>query len=254
MKRLCVLFGAAVAACGHARAPAVTLAAATSAPVAVVPAPREELPPDSVRLTSLSDASWARAFAEAKGFIRGTVSGKSVLIGWHLGVPSSFRSDSGEEFPDIAVTPLELNVGTVSIPLGSHVGTARPPSQSYCLHLGWHLNPDHADAQPEPRLSILSSLSIGTMQGDTEVMIVRDGASLHVLHRETSDGKCDEAKQGPLDVCEGFEWERVAEVRLAGDPVLYERLDEQGKPFDCGVPTFYGKRLLPPRPRGMSQP
>ena len=137
-------------------------------------------------------------------------------------------------------------MGTVTIHLGSHVGTAGPPAQSYCLHLGWHLDSAHTDAQPAPRLSILSRLSIGTMQGDTEVMIVRDGATLHVLHRETSDGKCDEAKQGPLDVCEGFEWERVAEVRLTGDPLLYERIDDQGKPFDCSAPTFYG--------RGMSRP
>lgn len=156
----------------------------------------------------------------------------------------------------MAVTPLNLDVGTVSIPLGSHVGTARPPAQSYCMHLGWHLDSEHAvrQSQPAAQLSILSSLSIGTMQGDTEVMIVREGATLHVLHRETSDGRCDEAKQGPLDVCQGFEWERVAEVRLTGEPLLYERIDEQGKPFDCSVPTFYGARLLPPRPRGMSQP
>lgn len=89
---------------------------------------------------------------------------------------------------------------------------------------------------------------MGIPQGYDDFMVVRDGSTLYVLHRHTSDEDyCETVKQGPLEICKGFPWERRAEIRLAGNPALYERVDNDGKPFDCGTPLREGSHLEPPR-------
>ncbi len=67
-----------------------------------------------------------------------------------------------------------------------------------------------------------------------DVYAMRDGATLHVLHQETSDGHCEESKQGPLDVCDGFAWHLVADVRIQPSADLWEIVKDEGKDLDCG--------------------
>jgi hypothetical protein len=239
---LCLLV---VVACSASPTPKVTLArvpVAAPPPLAHVPEP----PEGAVLVTSTRDATWARAFPTEKGFVVIDVpAAPSLFLDWRIGVPHPFKNADGEVY-DLPITPIALAVGARDEKLGEFGGTARPAAQTYCAHLGWHrANDGETPAPPLP--SLVSKAALGTMQGDDDFMIVRDGSVLHVLHRQTSDGKCDEAKQGPLDVCEGEEWKRRVEIRLAGDPALFERISDGGKPIDCGAPSFYGDRLLPPK-------
>lgn len=205
----------------------------------------EPPPPGAALVSSRRDASWARAFPKAAAFRElEAPARRSLLIEWRLGPAHAVHYDgSDDEYEGPPAIPIELGVGPASLALGEHTGTVTPASQSYCFDLGWH-----AEEPQTPRpSSVVSSLSVTTMQGDSDFMIVRDGMTLHVLTRETSDGRCDEAKQGPLDVCEGFEWQRIAAIHLTSDATLYERVESEGKPFDCGAPLpYFDKRLSPP--------
>ena len=171
-----------------------------------------------------------------------------LLLDWRLGKSHPFRPAGDEEYAGPPIVPVGFAVGAQLVSLGEHSGTTTPLSASYCLDLGWHRTAPSSETTPTSAAmrSVVSRLSLETMQGDSDFMIVRDGMSLHVLHRETSDGRCDTAKQGPLDVCEGFEWERAAEFRLAADANLYERVDAENAPLDCSAPMPWGGEKLSP--------
>ena len=203
----------------------VALPVTSPLPTAAAVVAREEPPPHAVIVTSASDASWARTFPAGKDLQHVELgAARSVLLAWHIGAPHPTIMGDDEEYT-LPMSRIELRAGPVTVDLGEHAGTASS-EQPYCLHL--------KGRSPLPSVkSYVSGMSIGMSSGDTELMIVRDESTLHVLHRESSDGKCDEAKQGPLDICDGFEWERVAELHIAADAVLYERIDSENDPFDC---------------------
>ena len=201
----------------------VSLAPPIALPSASAAAPKDPAPPpNAIRIHASRDADWARAFPKAKNFVVVQIPQTNTLVlFWRIGKTHKAKELPPEEdYAGNYVQRVDLVVGPETIAFGDIGGSVAPPSQSCC-------------ARADLPSYVTSSVSVGTMQGDSELMIVRDASTLHVLHRETSDGRCDEAKQGPLDVCEGFEWERRAEIHTSGDPVLYERVDEAGEPFDC---------------------
>lgn len=73
---------------------------------------------------------------------------------------------------------------------------------------------------------------------------------MHVLHRETHDGQCDSAQQGPLETCEDMPYERFAEIRVAGEPGVTETIElveasGARRPLDCKQGR-YGDQLIDP--------
>jgi hypothetical protein len=74
---------------------------------------------------------------------------------------------------------------------------------------------------------------------------VRDGDVLHVLHRETDDGRCEEIEQGPLHTCDNAEYVLQADIRVSHGAALRELVQDEGKPIECGV-DHYGSKLVPP--------
>ncbi len=230
--------------------PHVALVAPTvSAPVVIT---REDpVPPNAVRIDAARDSTWARAFPRAKDFVAIEVpdTHTSLLLLWRVGLPHRLKElPPDEDYGANYVAPLDLslivaaqppyNVGAQTISFGSPSGSVNPFALTYCARAGWH---EENKPPTPPARHVVSFFSVGVVQGDTEIMIVRDGSTLHVLHRETSDGRCDETKQGPLDICEGFEWERRAEIHLAGNPTLYERAV-----VDCGAEQMGGMKLVKP--------
>ena len=85
---------------------------------------------------------------------------------------------------------------------------------------------------------------MGVTQGDDDHLVLRTPTALYVLHRETSDGRCDEGKQGPLEICRGFEWRVRAVATLTADVDFDETVT--GDHVDCAAPSSYGE-LAPPR-------
>jgi hypothetical protein len=227
--------------------PRSVVISAPVAPTSVIASPVREdpVPPNAVRIVASADGSWARTFPREKNFETIDVpAARSMLLDFRIGASHPWKTLApDEDYAANYVASLALAVGGREISFGEISGSAHPPSLTYCARLGWH---DEEGNVPTFAPSVVSAISIGVIQGDTEIMIVRDGSTLHVLHRETSDGRCDEAKQGPLDVCEGFEWHVRADVRLATNPVIYERVMEVAAPFDCGSPMMDGSKLVAP--------
>ena len=83
----------------------------------------------------------------------------------------------------------------------------------------------------------------------SEFLIVRDGSVLHLLRGPSmadfdGDARCNRVKQGPLTVCQGESYERVAEIHVASSTDLLELIEDATKE-PCGS-DMYGARLLPP--------
>lgn len=220
-----------IAVCGCSTAPrAVKLATplATHPPPPSVPLGDEApLPPTAVLARSASDGAWARTFPKAPTFTVVEVSNSSrVVLQWRIGSGHNVKElPPDEDYPANYVAPIDLVVrsrgGEKTIALGDRAGSPDPAHQSYCAR----------GRAPNPSAAVW--FSVGIMQGDSEFLVVRDGDTLHLLHRETSDGSCQEKKQGPLETCEGSEWERVSEIRGTRNAGLFEIVTDEGKNIDC---------------------
>jgi hypothetical protein len=223
-------FWVVVALCGCSAAPrAVEIAAPlASTPHSPPKVAEDELPPKAVAITSDADGAWAAPFPKAKGFVSLDLPESSrVLLTWKTRAARRVRDlEPGADYPANYDIPVELEVsarGAVKrVALGGLTGSIAPYEQSFCVRTN----------APDP--SVAAWFGVGVVQGSSDFMIVRDIGTLHVIHRESSDGKCDDVKQGPLDVCDGSEWEIVADVHVGRNAALYERVTVEGAPLDCG--------------------
>lgn len=226
MKRL---FPILFCACSTTTTAKVEIAALP--PSGVVPVHDEvAVPGDAKRVIVKEDGAWAAAFAPSKTFATYDLpDARRVVLTWRIGPHHAVKQlEDDEDYPSNHVAPIDLVVSakgdTRTIAFGELSGSVVPYWLSWCKV-----------GDRESR-AFAATFAMGTPQGDDEFAIVRDGRILHVLHRQTSDGKCDEARQGPLDICDGFEWERVADLRMTSDPQrteLWEIATNEGKPFDC---------------------
>ncbi len=232
--------------CSHPAPATVSLAAPAPLPQIALTTREDPAPPNAVRIDASRDSDWARAFPRANDFEEIEIPAtRTLLVFWRIGRSRAHRAlPPDEDYAGNHAAPVDLVIGARTIAFGDLPGSPSPLSQSYCARLGWRAQPDTPIRPPR---HVVSAMSLGTMQGDSEMMIVGDGPILHVLHRETSDGHCDAAKQGPLDICEGFEWERRADIHVEGNPALFERIDDEKKPFDCGTAEIDGSKLIAPK-------
>lgn len=246
--RLWVIVSLGTCACATTRA--VEIAAPLARPPAQVVVEEEATPADAVRAPSSAEGSWVAAFPASKSLTVVEVpSASRVLVHWRIGAGRKVKElPADEDYPGNYLVAIDLVVRARGVekvvPLGELAGSADPFHLSYCARAGFRLPSAPNLGEPEDP-SAASWFAAGTPQGDSDFMLVRDGDVVHVLHRETSDGSCQDAKQGPLDVCEGFEWERFAEIRGTRGAALFERVTDEGKAFDCGADRM-GESLTRP--------
>jgi len=222
-------------ACGAPVAPRVELApsAPRSSPAPVVTA--EAIPVDAAPIHAAASGAWARAIPKHASFAtyEAATSG-TVLLTWRVGAANADQ-----------LSPVDLvvraNGRATIVPVGAAPGAAPPFQVSYCKHRGYVTPPDGAWAFPDEP-SVASAFGMVIVQGSDDWVVVRDGPTLHVLHRQTSDGHCDETKQGPLATCVGFAYDRRVEIRV-GSGDLFETIDARGAPYDCAA-DWYGERLV----------
>src|SRR6185503_4223975 len=238
-----------LAACGPAPLPRVEIETPIPRPVAPASLPIDLVPADAAPIRSRASGDWARAFPPAKTFrVYEMPRAARVLLTWRIGFAHAVKeiADDHEDYPGNHVAETSLVVRAAgaeqTLSLGELVGSPGPSSITYCKNRGWRVDADGCWAFPkEP--SVASAFEMSIMQGSDDFILVRDGGTLHLLHRETSDGSCDEGNQGPLDICEGFEWSRLAEIHVGGAD-LFERIDDAGG-FDCAI-EHWGERLVFP--------
>jgi len=230
MKRaVFVLFACA---CSHSRDVSAVEIAAPLASAQVAPVHDEAALPRGARQVSFgAGADWAASFPAAKTFATFDLpEAHRVLLTWRVGKGRAVQAlPESEDYPGNHVAPVALAIeargATRIAPFGELSGSIPPPENSWC-----------AGTSYKPTIPAFGAVfSIGTMQGGDEIVVVRDGGTLHVLHRETSDGSCEDAKQGPLDVCEGFQWERAADIHVPAAATIWEMIEDEGKPLDCGT-------------------
>jgi hypothetical protein len=226
-----------MATCACASPSAVEIVAPL-ATTSVSPAPNDEvsLPHEATLVTSQSSGTWAADFPRAKTYAVYDVQGAArVLLTWRVG-----ESDVAKN-----VAPVDLVVrgrgDARAISFGELSGVVEPWTLSWCPRSGFHA--ETGDVWNAENSAVASSFSIGLMQGSDDMIIVKGGSTLHVLHRESSDGRCLEKKQGPLDVCADFEWKLAADIRVSPSAAIHETVEVEGKPFDCGI-ELWGGRLI----------
>jgi hypothetical protein len=232
MKRVFfVLLLGALSACSAA--PRSVEIAAPLSRAAIVPAHDDEvaIPRGAKPVKFGAEAPWAAAFPKSKKFATYEMPSASrvVLLTWRVGkshIVNAVESPE-EDYPGNHAAPVELVVRarneTRTIAFGDMAGFIQPTAIEWCAPPSDH----------KSNAAFAAEFSIGTMQGDDEMVVVRDTRTLHVLHRETSDGHCEDAKQGPLEICEGGEWQLVADIHVTPGAAIYETVESEGKPFDC---------------------
>lgn len=191
---------------------------------------------------------WLPGIARAKGFESFVLPAPgTVHLTWLVGSTRRVRAlpadqDYGANY--VAAIGLRVERGGVvrTLDFGEEAGAIQPLEISFCQRSGWV--PIGGRAWDLPKIDgVVSSFAVGVMQGNDEHLVMRGPNALYVLHRQTSDGRCDEGKQGPLDVCLGFEWQLRAVAELAGDPDFDESVASVDR-FDCAVPSIDGSPLL----------
>jgi hypothetical protein len=207
---------------------------AVSLPVALPATPPPEPPQYATRVDQAGDGAWARSLRHEKGFAEYDLPDKEMLLlDWRVGphVQLSRLNIPDDDFAVNFGSYVELAVDRVSIAFGPIPGRIVAPELTYCARLGWH-KPDGPVVFPA---YVVSQLTLDIPQSADDFMIVRDGATLHVLHRHADD---DSSTDGP--------WSIRANLHVAGRPVLYERVEQASAPCDCGAPLGEGTRLLAP--------
>jgi hypothetical protein len=234
----------------HRTPPSVELtapapSASASQATAHVAAPKAEAAP----IQSKAVGAWARGFPRDEGFVTLEVGdAPSALLTWRIGAYHAVKAlaaDADYAANHVAAVSLVVRArdNEVVVPLGELSGSAPPLGQSYCKNGGFHLAGGDVWAFPNDP-SVAAAFSVGVAQGSSDFLVVRDGATLHLLHRETTDGRCDELKQGPLDTCKYAEYKRRANIHIAEAAVLSETIDGPGSVnadsgasggFDCAA-------------------
>jgi len=170
---------------------------AASAPT-VAASPEEPLPFLAAAAESKTDGAWARAIPKDKAFKAYEVGEVArALVTWRVGASHFVKRVDGpdleaSEWPVNHVAPVDLVVRAsgkeTTVPLGELCGSSETFDVSYCKHRGFRLRKEMQWGFPtEP--SVAAAFSIGIVQGSDDFIVVRDGANLHVLHRQSSDGK-----------------------------------------------------------------
>jgi hypothetical protein len=207
---------------------------------------------DAVRIDCTADAAWARAIKSERQFREIFLPDTpAVTFVWRIrNRHKSTRFPDDAEYPAAYVQNVELafEPGPLgpAIPLGELSGYVEPYDVTYCRGRAFRLPPNAEWNFPvEP--SVAAAFSLGTPQGATRYMLVRDGDVLHLLHVETSDGRCDDVKQGPLLACKGALYARTADIHIPHRASLHERIDNLGSPLACSVRDLeHSEPLLPP--------
>jgi hypothetical protein len=245
-----------LAACSRSPAAAADVAsiplASTSASIASEPVTAP--PADTAgRVTATATGSWAAAFpAKKKVVTLDLPSASRIDIEWRVAERHRKKVPIGgpdTEYPIDFASNVDLVFRAdgfeKTIPLGELSGFVDPSHISYCFSIGWHHAQVTTDGPPLKEPSIASQFWHSVTQGGDNFILVRDGDTLHLLHEDWSDGKCDDTTQGPLFACKGREWQRVADIRGVRGAALYEIVTYDHKPFDCGQ-DMYGSRLVRP--------
>jgi hypothetical protein len=215
---------------------------ASRADVVSVPAPiptmvAEQPPPNAARAEpTAEEGAWARSLPHEKEFAEYDVAARStLLVEWRVGPHRQFtkRGIPDDDFGVNFGSTVDLAIDDhVAISFGDIPGRIVAPELPYCARLGWH----KADGPVVFPAYVVSSLTLDIPQSLDDFMVVRDGSLLHVLHRHADD-----------DSGTNIPWALRANVRVAGHPVLYERVLQNDAPADCGAPLGEGTRLLAPR-------
>ena len=240
---------ATIAACAPTAAPRVELAPPPPPAPSIAAAPLRDPAFDSAAPIRVgAGGAWARAFRAEKNVSVLDARGGRVLLSWRIRAYRTVKPLPAEEdYPGNHVARLELVVRAEGaervVPLGEMSGTPTPAAVTFCKNRGFHVDADGGWEFPKDP-SVASAFTMAIVQGSDDYLLVRDGGTLHLLHRESSDGRCDESKQGPLDVCEGFEWARRAEIHVGGAE-LFETIDDDGKPFDCTAERWGERSVFP---------
>jgi hypothetical protein len=264
-----VSFAVLVAACRTAAPPEASTGVATAGmPSAIAPAAVsahvEPAPPASTRLPAptlptmaffpasvSADARWILAAKRERKFQRAALEGTSrVHVAWKRDAP---HPDPRSGMP-VARIGLELTRDgrTTRIELGEIAGEIQPEGATLCERLGYRMSNGALLAHPSVD-GLVSWFSVGNMSGSDELMVVLGPTALHVMRGQTTDGMCEAmTTQGPLTVCKGEEYARVAEVTVGPATEFDETIITTGEddagvagPLDCATPTMMGT-LSPP--------
>jgi hypothetical protein len=240
--------------------PSTIAPAAVSAHVEAPPASTTPPAPALPTMASLSasvaaDVRWILAVKRERRFQRAALDGVGTLhVVWTRDVP---HPDPRSGMP-VARVGLELTRDhrTTRVEAGEVAGEIQPEGATLCGRLGYRMS-NGALLTPPAVDGLVSSLSVGDMSGSDELMVVLGPTALYVLRGQTTDGMCESmTTQGPLTVCKGQEYARVAEIALAPATDIDETIrttteDDAGvtvAPLDCAVPTMMGTLSPPPRP------
>jgi hypothetical protein len=194
------------------------------------------------------EAGWIRAARSDRRFRRLALGGEGpVHLAWTVigndEDPSSART----------ITHLALVIArggqTVRVEGLAGGGDVEPEAATLCDRFGYRLS-NGAALQFPPVDGLVSTFSVGDMSGSDDWLVVLAGGALHVLHGQTSDGMCvSQVRQGPLTVCRGQEYARVAEVRVGAvwsfDETILAAAPTNGgtAPLDCGAATIQGQLM-----------
>jgi hypothetical protein len=236
-------------------APPMPSAAPSAGVEPAPPAPPVAPPPPSVATAVVkvaSDVKWLRAARGERAFRRAALDGSGpVHIVWNRGRP---HADSDPNRP-IARIALELTRDgrTTRVEVGDVAGEILPEGASFCARLNYRVPSSNTPlALYPPTDGMVSKLSVGDASGADDFLVMLGPGVLYVLHTQTSDGLCErEIKQGPLEVCQGSEYARIAEVTLAPAAAFEESIRTTSEdagiatPLDCATPTIMGS-LAPP--------
>jgi hypothetical protein len=231
---------ASASASGSSSGPEAGTAAAARPTVATFPA------------QVAADDRWIAASRRERRFKSVALEGMGpVHLAWTRG-PEHVNPGSGMPTAQIGLE-LTRDGRTTRVELGDITGSIEPESATLCDRLGYRLSNGAALAPPLVD-GLVSSLSVGGASGSDDLMVVLGPRFLHVLRAQTSDGMCEAmTTQGPLTVCRGSEYARVAEIALGAAASFTEEIrvtsdDDAGatvRPLDCAAPTIMGA-LVPP--------
>jgi hypothetical protein len=211
--------------------------------------------PVSFPASVTGDVAWIVAAHRERGFQSLVLDGAGPLhVTW---VRAAAQADSGSGMPAARVMlEVSRDAGLVEIDAGIVPGEIEPSGTTLCGRLGYRES-NGALLEPAHVNGLVSELTVGNMSGADDLLLVLGAGVLHVLRGQVTDGMCaSQIQQGPLTVCRGQEYARVAEVRVGPVSSFVESIlvaaqgDDAGvrSPLDCAAPTVMGT-LTPPAAR-----
>lgn len=223
-------------------APAATASDASSPDATAVDAATRDAGPSTYRVHPAS-GGWLPALPHEKGFRSlAMADAGTVRVTWDVGAARHVR----DAWPDVSRVTLRVERGAASetVDFGEVSGGFVPSGISACMRRGF-TTPATISWQFPTIDGMVAAMSLGVAQGTDDFMVMRGPNALYVLHRQTSDGKCDDIKQGPLEGCAGFEWRTRLVIDAPGDPDFEENVVSRD-PFDCAAHSMAGVPLVPP--------